>query len=300
MSASFIAVDWGTTRLRVHLMAANGNVLASAGADSGVQNVSPGGFPAALEACCGSWLAQNPGIPVLMAGMVGSRNGWVEAPYAATPCGIADLAAACVKLQLDGHGVRLVPGVDTRWPAGSTGGIGAYDVMRGEETQALGLGLDHGLLCLPGTHSKWIELADGKIQRFATFITGELYAAMSASFIARLAEAPELAQPAGAMGAAMAHLDGGLGRGLFQARSLVLGGDLPADGVKPFLSALLIADEIEGARKLFPGHSHVHLVAAEPQASIYAGLLAARRVKVSQTDPQAAFLAGLARVFAEQ
>ena len=298
MSASFIAVDWGTTRLRAHLMGANGTVLASATAASGVQNVEAGGFPAALEACCGTWLLQNPGIAVLMAGMVGSRNGWVEVPYLGTPCGIADLAGACVSLQLDGHGVRLVPGVDTRWPSGPAGGIGAYDVMRGEETQALGLGLEHGLLCLPGTHSKWIELADGKIQRFATFITGELYAAMSASFIARLAQAPDSAQPGSATGAAMAHLGGGLGRSLFQVRSLVLGGDLPPAGVRPFLSALLIADEIDGARKLFPGYSHVHLVAAEPQASVYDRLLAGCGLTVAQADPQAAFLAGLMRVFA--
>ena len=296
MSASFIAVDWGTTRLRANLMGADAAVLASASSEAGVQAVPAGGFPAALRACCGAWLAQYPGIPVLMAGMVGSRNGWVEAPYAATPCSIADLAGACLRLDLDGHPVHLVPGVATRWPAASNGAN--YDVMRGEETQALGLGLDHGLLCLPGTHSKWIELADGNIQRFATFITGELYAAMSSSFIARLAEAPESLNPAAEMGAATAQLGGGLGRGLFQARSLVLGGDLPPAGVKPFLSALLVADEIEGARKLFPGHAHVHLVATEPQASIYASLLAARHIKVSQSDPQAAFLAGLGRVFA--
>ena len=296
MSASFIAVDWGTSRLRVHLMGSNGAVLASANSESGVQSVPAGGFPAALRACCGSWLAQYPGIPVLMAGMVGSRNGWVEVPYAATPCGIADLAGGCMTLDLDGHRVHLVPGVATRWPAASN--IANYDVMRGEETQALGLGLDHGLLCLPGTHSKWIELADGKIQRFATFITGELYAALSVSFIARLAQAPDKLNPAAEMGAATAELGGGLGRGLFQARSLVLGGYLPPAGVKPFLSALLIADEIEGARQLFPGHAHVHLVATEPQAPVYASLLAARKFKISQTDPQAAFLGGLAQVFA--
>ena len=296
MSASFIAVDWGTSRLRVHLMGSDGAVLASASSGSGVQSVPAGGFPEALRACCGAWLAQYPGIPVLMAGMVGSRNGWVEVPYAATPCGIADLAGGCMTLDLDGHSVHLVPGVATRWPAASN--TANFDVMRGEETQALGLGLDHGLLCLPGTHSKWIELADGKIQRFATFITGELYAAMSASFIARLAEAPDSLNPAADMGAATAQLGGGLGRGLFQARSLVLGGNLQPAGVKPFLSALLIADEIDGARKLFPGHAHAHLVATEPQAPVYANLLAARQFKVSQIDPQAAFLAGLARVFA--
>ena len=290
--AAFIAVDWGTTRLRTHLIARDGSILASAAADTGVQSVPQGGFPDALRACCGAWMAAHPGMPIVMAGMAGSRNGWVEAPYVRTPCGVADLARAALALEIDGHPVRLVPGADIRWPDGS------YDVMRGEETQVLGLGPGSGLVCLPGTHSKWVEIAGGRIMRFATFVTGELYAAVTASFIARLAETPETLQPGAAMGAQAAGMAGGLSRALFQARTRVLAGDLPGAGVKPFLSALLIADEVASARKLFGGAGQVHLVAGEPQAGIYAAAIRAHKCEVAMRDPQEAFLAGLGRVFA--
>ena len=295
MNAGFIAVDWGTTRLRAFLIGADGKVLASQTRDSGVQSVLAGQFPDALRACCAEWLAQYPAIPLVMAGMVGSRNGWVEVPYATTPCGVAELAAACHAMELDGHKILLAPGVDTRWPA--TGeDRGAYDVMRGEETQVLGLGLRDGLVCLPGTHCKWVRIEDGRIAAFATFITGELYAAMSGSFIGRLAEEPPQVHPAAAIAAVAAHLRGGLSRALFQARSRVLAGDIGGSGVKPYLSALLVEDEISGALDLFSGFSRVHLVAGEPQLSAYATALAARGLMTQVVDPQIAFLAGLARL----
>ena len=298
MSAEYIAVDWGTTRLRAHLLGTGGVILASAASDSGVQSVVAGGFPAALQACCGEWLAAHPGIPVWMAGMVGSRNGWVEVSYVPTPCGPAELAAACAVLQLPGHKVSIVPGVDTRWPGTGTD-KGAYDVMRGEETQLLGLGLRDAIVCLPGTHSKWVRLAAGRIEGFATFITGELYAAMSASFIGRLAREPEQAQPGMAIGAASAHQPGGLSRALFQARSRVLAGDMPGASVRPFLSALLVGDEIAGALQLFSGFGAVELVAGEPQAGIYAAALRQRGLAVRIHDPQTAFLAGLGQIAAQ-
>lgn len=295
MSRRFIAVDWGTTRLRAYLVEADGAMLASHTSDSGVQSVAPGGFPAALRACCGPWLAADPGIAVTMAGMVGSRNGWVEAPYASTPCGLPELAAACHKMELDGHALTLVPGVDTRWPA-RDGVAGAYDVMRGEETKVIGLGLEDGLVCLPGTHSKWVRVAGGRITGFATFITGELYAAMTASFVARLATEPEQAQPAMAQAQAAAGQPGGLSRALFQARTRVLGGDMPGAGVKPFLSALLVGEEIAGAQALFPGLAKVHLVAGDPQLPVYLAALQARGLEAQAVDPETALLTGLAAI----
>lgn len=287
---AFIAVDWGTTRLRAHLIGLDGALAASANSEKGVQNVPAGGCADALRECCGVWLTAHPDLPILMAGMVGSRNGWVEAPYAQAPCAAADLAGACVEFELDGHPVRLAPGVDIRWPDG------AYDVMRGEETQVLGLGLTAGLVCLPGTHSKWVEVQDGAVARFATFVTGELYAAMTASFIAKLAQTPEASEPGAAFGRAAARMPGGLPRALFQARARVLAGDLPGAGVKPFLSGLLVEAEIAGALSMFPG-SRVHLVAGEPQAGVYRDALAGHGVTVELIDPQTAFLAGLRRIF---
>lgn len=291
--AAFVAVDWGTTRLRASLVDSGGAVLDRTEADQGVQSVPAGGFPAVLERACGPWLADHGELPVVMAGMVGSRNGWVEAPYAPCPCGPEDLARAMLRVP-GGRDVRIVPGVDISWPDG------AYDVMRGEEVQAIGSGVTDGILCLPGTHSKWIAMSGGRIVRFATFITGELYAAMSASFVGRLAAEPELLGEGLSAGAVAATFGGGLSRVLFQARAQVLGGELPAGGVRPFLSSLLVGQELIGAESLFGPCAAVHLVAAPPQREVYAAALARRGIAVTTIDPAAATLAGLRRVAAQR
>ncbi len=284
---SFVAVDWGTTRMRASLIGSDGASLDHRGSDAGVQSVEAGGFPAALDAACGRWFAASPGLPVVMAGMVGSRNGWIEAPYVACRCGPAEIAARMIPVPDVGRDVAIVPGVDCRWADGS------YDVMRGEETQAIGTRVRDGLLSLPGTHGKWIEIVDGRITRFATFVTGELFAAVSTSFVARLAVAPddlEAGQPI-AVGAAAAP--GGLTRQLFQARARVLAGDLDPRGVRPYLSRLLVEAEITGALDLFGRPSTVHLVAGEPQLGVYSRAFAERGLDVVVHEPAAVTLAGL-------
>ncbi len=284
---AFIAVDWGTTRLRASLIGADGAVMGTTQSDSGVQSVPAGGFPAALERACASWIAAHPDLPVLMAGMVGSRNGWVEAPYAACPAGPEEIAGRLLAVPGTGGRVRIVPGVDCRWADG------AYDVMRGEETQALGSGVADGLLALPGTHGKWIEMRGGRINRFATFVTGELFAAVSASFVGRLAEAPHDDAAGAALAAQASRVPGGLTRGLFQARARALAGDLPPRGVQPFLSRLLVEAEVAGALDLFGRPDVVHLVAGEPQRSVYAAALAERGLPVQDHDTPAVTLTGL-------
>lgn len=287
--AALIAVDWGTTRLRAWLLSATGAVLERLAADGGIQTVSVGGFPAALQAACGAWLAACPQVPVLMAGMVGSRNGWVEAAYVRAPCGAAEVAGALTRVTAGERTIHIVPGVDCR------AADGAYDVMRGEETMAFGAGIGDGLVCQPGTHSKWIALAGGRITGFASFITGELYAAMSASFVARLAEAPDAPQGASA-GLAAAQLPGGLSRALFQARTRVLGGDMAGREVRPFISGLLTGAEIAGAFELFGVPGAVHLIAGDPHLAPYHAALRARGCAVQVQDPEAAFVAGLHRL----
>ncbi len=283
MSGSFIALDWGTTRLRGWLMGPDGAVRDDMASDDGIQLVKAGGFEALLRARLAPWLAGDPTLPIWMAGMVGSRNGWIEVPYVSAPCSAADLKRGAVRHQLDGHEVWLVPGVSHE------SADGFFDVMRGEETMALGAGVRDGLICQPGTHSKWIEMRDGAIVGFATFITGELYAAMSASFIARLAEAPDNEEPGTAQGRIAARAAGGVLRGLFQARARVLGGVLPACGVKPFISSLLVAGEVAGAQQLY-GAVTPTLIAAAPFDALYRQALGGR---VTLVTPQNALLEGL-------
>lgn len=288
----FVAVDWGTTRLRASLVGSDGGVVERTQSDLGVQSVPAGGFPQALAAACGAWFAAEPDLPVLMCGMVGSRNGWVEAPYLRCPCGVRDAAARLTRIEGLGRDVLLVPGADTR------GRDGSYDVMRGEETQAFGAGLDDGLVCLPGTHSKWVEVRAGRLVDFATFVTGELYAALSASFVARLADGPDDAEDAADETRRALGAGGGLTRALFQARTRVLAGDMRPQAVRPLIARLLVEAEVDGAATLFGRFRSVRLVAAEPQLALYGAVLAARGVDVTTSDPSRATLDGLARIMA--
>ena len=288
----FIAVDWGTTRLRASLIGVRGSVLERTQSDLGVQSVPAGGFAAALGEACRPWFAAHPGLPVIMAGMVGSRNGWVEAPYLRCPCGPAEAGAALTEIAGLGCPVLLVPGVDHPSPDGT------YDVMRGEETQVFGAGVADGMICLPGTHSKWVEMRGGRMVRFATFITGELYAALSQSFVARLAAEPDDPRSGWEAAGRAALSGGGLSRTLFQARTQVLNGSMPGAAVRPFLSRLLVDAEIDGAVALFGLPSRLHLVAADPQRDLYARALVAHGFEVEMIDPETATLNGLEIVMA--
>ena len=288
--AAFVALDWGTTRLRAYLIGAEGDVLDRVvAADRGIQSIPAGGFPEALDQTCAAWFEGGTDLPVIMAGMVGSRNGWREASYAPPPAGADNLAAALLQVTGAGRSVFIIPGVDCR------GDDGSYDVMRGEETQAIGVGIKDGLICLPGTHSKWVEMAGGRIIRFATFVTGELYAALTQSFVGRLAEEPDDTAGA-AMAERLAALPGGITRAIFQARAQVLGGGLSGHGVRPYLSRLVVETEVMGARAMFGSHRPVHLVAAPPQLEPYAAALARHGFQTETYDPETTTVAGLLRL----
>ena len=185
-SPSLLAIDWGTTRLRAYLLDDAGSVLDRVGVDEGIMAVPPGGFPATLRRHVGPWLQRFPGIPVVLAGMVGSRNGWVEVPYLPCPTTVPAIGAALTAVDLgDGLQAHIVPGLSTRDAAG------APDVMRGEETKVAGCDVDDGLVVTPGTHAKWIRLRGGRIEGFATFMTGDFYGAfMEHTILGKLAEEP--------------------------------------------------------------------------------------------------------------
>lgn len=176
--ASWIAVDWGTSNLRIWVMGAKGDVSHEITSDQGMSFLQHDQFEQALLSHIQPWLGD--GItPVIACGMVGSRQGWVEAPYATVP---AKPAASAVKIpdtdpRLD---VRVISGIQQGKPA---------DVMRGEETQIAGYLVDKpnytGLLCLPGTHSKWVSITDGKVTHFQTVLSGEIFDFLSTQSVLR-------------------------------------------------------------------------------------------------------------------
>jgi 2-dehydro-3-deoxygalactonokinase len=105
-----IAVDWGTSNFRAFRLSAEGAVLARRSSPQGILRVGKGNFEEALRAEVGAWLA-NGENHILLCGMIGSRQGWVEAQYLGCPAGLLELANAVIKVPFNGAQVRLVPGV---------------------------------------------------------------------------------------------------------------------------------------------------------------------------------------------
>lgn len=294
MPKPLIALDWGTTRARAFLISETGEVMQRRLADQGIQSVPAGGYPAAFEALAGDLRRTAPEAAIVLAGMVGSRNGWVEAPYVACPASPEEIAAAGIAVDLAADTrATILPGLSCD--------DGAFDVMRGEETLVVGLGLADGLACLPGTHSKWAEIRGGRITRFASFMTGEVYGLLrNQSILARLAEEPagEDASSGAARGRAAAGRPGGLLNAAFGARTEVLAGRMRGGEVGPFLSSLLVAQEIAGAQALFGATSRIHLVADGILAESYGAALAAAGIETTVTTPEAAFVSGVRRLAA--
>lgn len=170
----WIAADWGTSNLRVWGIGDDGAVVFSRSSDQGMGRLSREQYPAALTALvCDAIAAEGEPLDVLICGMAGARQGWLEAPYIETPAALDDIWQQAVTPAMPGSRLfpRILPGVCQRG--------GHDDVMRGEETQLLGLlasepGFD-GVVCMPGTHAKWVSLRGRRIARFATAMTGELF-----------------------------------------------------------------------------------------------------------------------------
>ncbi|CAH2809910.1 MAG: 2-dehydro-3-deoxygalactonokinase (EC [uncultured Paraburkholderia sp.] len=258
--ASLIALDWGTTSLRAYLFDANGAVLATRALTAGIMNLprsaDEGGFDAAFDDACGAWLDNAPAIPVIAAGMVGSAQGWVEAPYVEAPASADTLVADIVPVKTArGSTVHIVPGVLQRGEL--------PNVMRGEETQIFGALGDAGasptqsadagkraLIGLPGTHAKWAVVQAGRIERFHTFMTGEVFAALREhTILGRTMVTPDRPDTEAFLrGVKIARDKGKAGvlATVFSTRTLSLTQQLSREEQPDYLSGLLIGHEMAG------------------------------------------------------
>jgi len=259
LEPALLALDWGTSCLRAYLMDRSGKVIDQRESAHGIQNLPDQGvrgFETAFAGICGDWIGRWQSLPVVAGGMVGSAQGWKEAPYVACPADPHMLAAHAVSVD-NGLGSRILiaPGV-LYDPVDAS-----PDVMRGEEIQIAGALAPHpswsrrACIALPGTHSKWVRIADGCIVQFATYMTGELFALLCRhSILARLmtesgpVDAGE-ADAAFAKGIAEAQssLPGDLPHQLFATRSLGLTHRLRSSVLKNYLSGLLIGHELFSA-----------------------------------------------------
>ena len=279
-----IAIDWGTSSFRAYRLAPDGAIIDKRSAQLGILAVQDGKFADALESQVRDWLDADAG-PVVMSGMIGSRQGWKEVPYAKCPAGMKEIAAGMVEVRWGSScSAWIVPGLSCR------DAQGVPDVMRGEETQVLGA-LDEvsartAWVCLPGTHSKWVRLEVGKIMRFATYMTGEVFAVMKAhSILGRMMAEAELNPVAFESGVSRARASGGLLHHLFGVRARGLFGDLSTDDSASYLSGLLIGHELAAIPRLTGA---VYLLGAPQLTHLYAEAVKSYGVDVGVLDPDSA------------
>ena len=285
----WIAVDWGTTNLRAFAMK-NGAMIAEATSDDGMGKLARDAFEPALIKLVAPWLSPNRQTPVIACGMVGSRQGWHEAPYRTTACLPLDPAALVLVPTSDPRiSVRIVPGLRQTKPA---------DVMRGEETQIAGaLALTpsfDGVFCMPGTHTKWVHVSAGEVVSFQTFMTGEMFALLSTQSVLRH----------GMVGGGWddAAFDTGLSEALsrperiaanlFSLRAEGLLSNLAAPQARARLSGLLIGIELAAAKPYWLGQP-IAIIGADALSATYARALTAQGATPSLIPANETVLAGL-------
>jgi 2-dehydro-3-deoxygalactonokinase len=281
-----IGVDWGTSNLRAYRFDAAGQVVDHAASPRGITKVEGGAFAAMLQETVGAWL-QDGERQVLMCGMIGSRQGWVEAPYLPCPADPQAIAQALVSVPFDAAEVRLVPGLSGRDASG------VPEVMRGEETKLVGLMAalgGEGVVCMPGSHTKWARIAGGRIVGFATYFTGEAFAALRGHTILGRMMGQETDPEGFRRGVARSGEAGHLLHHLFGVRALGLFGELPEAQAAGFLSGLMIGHEVRAAMQ---GVAQVRLLGDEVLVGLYATAIAACGGHAVVVDEDAAAL-GLA------
>ena len=281
----FIAVDWGTTNRRAWRLERGGTVAGEMEDDKGILAVPEGAFHDAVREI----RARLGDLPMLMAGMVGSNRGWIEASYVPCPAGLPELAARLC--WIESERAAIVPGIAFDSP-------GAADVMRGEEVQILGAYAEgwigaHSALCHPGTHNKWVRLEDGRIAAFQTVMTGEIFNLLKEhSILADLLEAP--AQPGPAFEAGVRH---GLERDdltaeLFSVRARTLLGKARREEASAYVSGLLIGADLKVGLRL-AGDGEVVAMGRPDLTRLFCAAIETAGRPARAVDGEAAFLAGV-------
>lgn len=270
-NAAYGLVDWGTSSFRLWITDAQGHVLGESRSNEGMMHCSSSGFAPVLEKHLQNVHAPSD-LPVIICGMAGARQGWVEAPYISLPAAPDGLAEQALKIDGQQRDIRILPGLAQRDPQ-------AANVMRGEETQLAGIAasMPDGLVCMPGTHSKWTRLEKGTVTQFSTFMTGELFAVLSEHSILKHAVDADAefdeTTPAFQRAADKALSDPArVLDGVFGLRAAqLLGFEEHHDGAA-HLSGLLIGAEAGAAKRLY-GAGEIGLVAGGKLGQLYQSVL---------------------------
>ena len=294
----WIAVDWGTSQLRAWGLDDAGHVITQGQSENGGGLLARDQFEDALMALIHGWLPAAGRVPVIACGMVGSREGWAEASYTPVPCKPAQgalMPVACVDPRLELH---IIPGLSQASPA---------DVMRGEETQIAGYLHGNpdfdGVICLPGTHTKWAHISAGEIVSFATAMTGDLFTALAGHTVLRHALADDGSDwDTAAFDDALSETitrPERLATRLFGLRAEGLLGGLAHGAARARASGLLIGAELAATRAYWLGQNLL-VIGSAGLARLYLRALAAQGAPASQADADQMTLAGLRAAYQAQ
>jgi 2-dehydro-3-deoxygalactonokinase len=296
-SSDIFAADWGTSNLRAWRLGPDGDVKAVERRPWGVAGLAPGEAARKLAEELRPALGAEE-LPAILCGMIGSAMGIAVAPYADCPAGAAEIGQQL--LQVDDR-TAIVPGLRCARPDGYP------DVIRGEETKVLGwlqldprrLQGDH-VLCLPGTHGKWVRVRDGRIQHFMTCMTGELFSLLSQHSVLKPG-APPSDPDAFREGVAFGAADGPLASRLFTVRARMVGQGLDGAKAASFMSGLLIGDEVARLPGLvgLEAGSTIGLMGEPGLCDLYGPALENRGLNVEVADGEAAVIAGLMSLYRE-
>ena len=281
-----IAVDWGTSSLRAYRLDASGQVLDQRRAPLGILNCT-GRFEAVLAEQIVGWDDRL----IVLAGMIGSRQGWREAPYVQCPAGLGEIAAGMVEVQtpaLPQRSIWIAPGLCQRASGSAVAAV--PDVMRGEEVQICGVLEELG----PGTHNKWVTVHEQRITALRTAMTGEVFQVLRQhSILGKLMQPDQHDAAAFERGLDAADDSGGLLHQLFGVRTLGLFGELAPEQSASYLSGLLIGHEV---RELAPPQApRVHIIGSSKLVQLYAQALLRHGI-AAQAHDEACAAIGLHRL----
>lgn len=298
---SVIAVDWGSSSFRAYLLDSNDRLIDSCRNNYGVLNLQIP-FVEVLKRSCVTWLRDYPVEQILLAGAIGSREGWIETEYAPSSALQNDIRKFSNQVTTDLNcKVEILPGLRGETP------YGGVDVMRGEELQLLGLMSqlpthNSSIVCLPGTHCKWVHIRDGEVLTFASFMTGELFALLlqNSNSIGNLIRTQDFNQEAFIQGVEEQKLlsdqleyTASLLHRLISLRAKLVTQDLQTTSEYSYLSGLLLAQEIECARSLFNFQQEVILVSDDKLALAYGSALKIYGNTVQIQNSEECFLRGI-------
>lgn len=286
-----VGVNWGSSNFRAYRISADGAVTDEYAVPSGVASLDRPGMAAMMDALAARWPGHG---AVYASGMIGSNIGWTAAPYAEAPAGLADLAHATVPVEIGAVPVRIVPGI-----ACTRAFDGAPDILRGEEIELFGLATAlpvNGIAALPGTHTKWVRMEDGRILDFFTAMSGEIYDRLTGQgLLASIVEGEAVDGPAFLDGVRAGQArDLGLATLLFGARARVIRGKLGRADSASYIRGLLIGSEIADALAICPGlaDATVPLIGNGPLSRLYASALASIGVTTQLIDSREACVLG--------